>query len=78
MLSTNFPAPYAFDGGSGHATAHVAGVVALMVEKHGGPMPPGLVQAILRKSADDLGPPGRDDFFGWGRVNAEKAVQLTR
>jgi hypothetical protein len=28
----------------------------------------------LRKSADDLGKPGNDDFYGLGRVNAYRAV----
>jgi lantibiotic leader peptide-processing serine protease len=55
----------------------VAGVAALIVGKHGQAMSPNQVQAILRKSADDLGPVGRDAYFGWGRVNADKAVAMT-
>ncbi len=76
-LSTNFPAPYHFGGGTSMAAPHVAGVAALIIGKRGGSMSPGQVQAILRKSADDLGPPGRDAFFGWGRVNAERAIEIT-
>lgn len=34
--------------------------------------------AILEKSADDIGPPGYDTAFGWGRVNALNAVTATR
>jgi subtilisin family serine protease len=76
-LSTNFHDSYQFGGGTSFASPHVVGVAALVIGKHGGGLSPGHVQAILRKSADDLGPRGRDDFFGWGRVNAERAIQMT-
>ncbi len=33
------------------------------------------VQAILYSSVDDLGAPGRDDFFGRGRVNTRNAIE---
>ena len=36
------------------------------------------VVAILEKSADDLGAPGHDVSFGWGRVNAFQAVSAAR
>ena len=70
-VSTNLGGTYHFIGGTSTASPHVAGVAALVIGKHGGAMSPSHVQAILRKSADDLGPRGRDDHFGWGRVNAE-------
>jgi subtilisin family serine protease len=34
------------------------------------------VQEILQLSARDLGDPGRDDYYGWGRVDAYEAVTL--
>jgi subtilisin family serine protease len=74
-LSTNVGGGYHFIGGTSTASPHVAGVAALIVGKHGGTLSPGRVESILRQSADDLGPRGRDDYFGWGRVNAERAVQ---
>jgi subtilisin family serine protease len=58
--------------GTSMASPHVAGVAALIVAKHPG-YSPAQVEAALRKSSDDLGKPGRDDFFGLGRVNASKA-----
>jgi subtilisin family serine protease len=76
-LSTNLAGTYQFGGGTSFAAPHVVGVAALVIGKHGGAMSPRRVQAVLRRSADDLGPRGRDDVFGWGRVNAERAVQMT-
>jgi hypothetical protein len=34
------------------------------------------VQEILKQSADDKGTAGWDSSYGWGRVNAERAVSL--
>lgn len=31
---------------------------------------------IMKNSADDLGAPGPDRDFGWGRINANKALRL--
>ncbi len=83
ILNTSFfnpsrPSFYRFGFGTSFAAPHVAGVAALVIGKHGGSMSPGQVQAVLRRSADDLGEPGRDASFGWGRVNAERAVEMTR
>lgn len=36
------------------------------------------VECILKASADDRGPAGRDDEYGWGRLNALRAVQLAQ
>ena len=60
--------------GTSAAAPHVAGVAALVIGAHAGDMQPAAVEAILRAAADDLGNPGRDDFYGHGRVNAGKAV----
>ena len=56
------------------ASPAVSGVAALIIGKNG-PMQPSQVEAILRASADDLGKPGNDDYYGRGRVNALRAVQ---
>jgi hypothetical protein len=32
------------------------------------------VRTILKRSADDLGKSGNDDFYGLGRINALSAV----
>src|SRR5207302_639579 len=33
---------------------------------------------LLEQNSDDLGTPGYDNYFGWGRVNAYKAVLAAR
>jgi subtilisin family serine protease len=68
-------ASYSWAIGTSMAAPHVSGVAALIIGKHGGELAPAEVERILRASADDLGKPGNDDFFGAGRVNASKAVQ---
>ncbi len=51
----------------------VAGVAALVLSAQ-----PGItadeVTSVLRQSADDLGAAGWDSTYGWGRVNAARAV----
>jgi subtilisin family serine protease len=64
---------YCWAEGTSMATPAVAGVAALIVGKNG-PMAPSQVETILRQSADDLGKPGNDDYYGRGRVNAARAV----
>jgi len=65
---------YSWAAGTSMASPVVAGVAALIVGKYG-PLPPAQVAAKLLQSADDLGKPGNDDFYGRGRVNALRAVQ---
>lgn len=66
---------YFFAAGTSMAAPHVAGVAALIIEKNGGSMNPAQVLAKLRSSAEDLGKPGNDDFYGAGFVNALRAIQ---
>ena len=56
------------------AAPHVVGVAALVIEANGGALTPDQVRTILERTADDLGKPGNDDFYGRGRVNALSAV----
>src|SRR5262249_8622974 len=62
--------------GTSFSGPHVAGAAALVIEAAGGQMDPDEVFGILKQSADDLGEPGKDAFFGHGRVNAAAAVAL--
>ncbi|WP_088842696.1 S8 family serine peptidase [Hymenobacter gelipurpurascens] len=65
---------YTWSAGTSMAGPHAAGVAALIVGKAGGQLDPSRVRAIMRASADDLGKPGRDPYYGYGRVNALRAV----
>ncbi len=61
--------------GTSMATPHVAGVLALM--KSAAPnLTPQDIDALLASGAltEDLGAPGRDDQFGYGLINAYRAV----
>ena len=51
------------------------GMAPASIAKYGvGALSPSQVETILRQTSDDLGKPGRDDFYGHGRVNAARAV----
>lgn len=65
---------YYWSFGTSMAAPHAAGVAALIIGKNGGQMDPAQVKEVMRASADDLGKPGRDPFYGYGRVNAFKAI----
>ena len=69
--------------GTSAATPHVAGVATLVASRmraQGLEPRPGELQQIIRMSADDLASgrfaPGWDQYSGWGRVNALRAVQM--
>jgi subtilisin family serine protease len=68
-------ASYFWGGGTSMAAPHVSGVAAIIIGQNGGDMHPDRVEAALRRSADDLGKPGKDDFYGYGRVNAGNYVK---
>jgi hypothetical protein len=47
------------------------------VLSHNSNLTPAEVTALLQQSADDRGAPGKDPSFGWGRVNAARALGST-
>lgn len=75
LVFSSIPGGYGWAAGTSMAAPHVSGVAALIIGKAGGAITPSGVEAILRQSAEDLGKPGKDDFYGAGRVNALNAVQ---
>jgi len=67
---------YAFWASTGAAAPHVAGLAALIwsVNPH---LTPDEVEGIIEQTAVDLGDPGRDDYYGWGRIDANAAIGAT-
>lgn len=68
---------YRFYNGTSMAAPHVAGVLALMKAVHPG-LTPAQVDALIQSGAlsDDLGTTGRDNTYGYGLINALKAVRV--
>lgn len=67
---------YTFMSGTSMASPHVAGLAALILSRNPG-LTPAQVRAIIEATATDLGPTGRDIYFGHGRINAELALTKT-
>ena len=59
--------------GTSMAAPHVAGAAALLLEANNN-LTPAQIKSTLEQTADDLGDTGRDDFYGWGRINIERAL----
>jgi|GEM_PF-1700677 len=67
---------YDFRSGTSMAVPAVSGVAALIKSKWP-TSTPAQIQELLQNNADDLGDAGRDDYFGYGRVNAVRVFDTT-
>ncbi len=77
ILSTYPGNSYAYGSGTSMATPHVAGVAALVWSSANCPdFTNQKVREYLNTTADDLGEPGWDSYYGWGRVDAEEAIKV--
>lgn len=65
---------YYFYDGTSMACPHVAGLAALLISKNGGTMTPDAVRAAIQNTAEDLGPAGWDQHYGYGLINANAAL----
>lgn len=81
QMSTNANNTYQVGGGTSAASPGIAGLAAQMYQGYrtlnGGNNPEsGLIKAAMLNTARDLGNTGPDFSFGWGRVNAHRAMLL--
>ena len=63
---------YPFEGTS-MSTPHVSGLAAMLLDQ--GVTSPAAIEAILKQTATDLGPAGRDNEYGYGLINARAALR---
>lgn len=75
ILTTHKGGGYAGWSGTSFSAPIVSGAAALIVALRPELSNTQIVNALLQ-GADDLGTAGRDDFYGYGRVNAYKALQV--
>lgn len=80
QLSTDENNTYQVGGGTSAACPGIAGILAQLYQAHkelnGGAEPQAaLIKACLLNSAEDIGNPGPDFTYGWGRVNTLRALQ---
>ncbi|MFA6433681.1 MAG: S8 family serine peptidase [Elusimicrobiales bacterium] len=73
---TTVPGPgFAADSGTSFASPLAAGLAALLISTRPA-LTPTQVGDVIRNSADDLGAAGPDALYGFGRLNAYKAMLL--
>jgi thermitase len=73
ILTTNNGGGYGYWSGTSFSSPIAASVAALVLSVRPSLSASALV-TLLEQNSDDLGAPGYDTSFGWGRVNAYKAV----
>ncbi|MFQ5413141.1 MAG: S8 family serine peptidase [Phycisphaerae bacterium] len=73
VFSTWIGNGYTFLSGTSMATPHVSGLAALIMS-YAPTMTNVQVWDVLVSSVDDVGAPGWDELFGWGRLNAFEAL----
>ena len=69
------PSGYESWSGTSMAAPYVSAAAALVAARYP-QLSPAQVRDLLERSADDLGDPGRDDFFGAGLVDPAGALSL--
>ncbi|HMF89054.1 MAG TPA: S8 family serine peptidase [Candidatus Angelobacter sp.] len=73
IISTSPGGRLLVSSGTSLATAFVSGTAALALQQQSR-LSPRALQTLLERTAQDLGPPGKDPQFGNGLVNACRAV----
>lgn len=73
IVTTGKGGTYVSASGTSFSSPIVAGIVALMLKVNGA-LTPADVATLIKANADDRGTAGWDQGFGYGRVNAYRAV----
>lgn len=74
IYSTYYGGGYASLSGTSMATPHVAGLAALLWS-FAPDMTYSEVETLIGQTADDLGSVGWDQYYGHGRINAQRALE---
>lgn len=73
FIYSTVPGGYGYNSGTSMATPHVAGLAALLWS-----LAPSLtdsqIRDLIQNTAEDLGSAGWDQFFGYGRIDAGRAM----
>ncbi|WP_233531898.1 S8 family peptidase [Paenibacillus alkalitolerans] len=75
IASTYTNHQYAALSGTSMASPHTAALAAL-IRSVNSQLKNTEVYDIMRQSAEDLGAQGRDDYFGYGQIHVQRALQL--
>lgn len=73
IVTTALGSAYDVYSGTSFASAIASGVAGLVLSRNPA-LTPDQLGAILATTCEDLGPPGEDADWGWGRINAYRAV----
>ena len=72
--ATSYDYAYGYVSGTSFSAPLTAGLAALIYSVNPS-LTPNQIEQILETSAVDLGEPGYDYHYGWGRINATKALE---
>lgn len=72
ILTTAPRGAFHVSSGTSLATAHVSGAIALLKS-----LDPAFTPELLNRTAIDLGPPGRDNDYGYGLISIERAISAS-
>jgi hypothetical protein len=82
IYSTDLGATYGYYAGTSVAAPFVSGLAALIISERLPGLPPDTVRQIIQSTADDRvglpseDTPGWDQYHGWGRINAKRALGI--
>jgi thermitase len=69
-IVSTVPGGYQAKSGSSFSAPHAAALAGVLLGQN---RSPGIVIRRMKLTANDIGPRGRDAFYGYGRINAERA-----